>query len=761
MNRLSLFLLINFIIVGLVSVIYYYYNQECKTCKECPKCDDCPKCKDCPPCKDCPICPKCEDCQNCEKCLDCPKFDKIVKVTEPRDDNMDNDFIKKYITTIYPMLPDKDYNNNYWKTLDFYYTLNCYTDIYRKDDTSFYYPDDRNFRTANLMFANIIKSFEENTKNKKLLFRPSKTQYGNNYLGYDMINRSDFSYIPEIYNLNLLPLCSVGSSNDDDLRKRGIIRGLFVNRYNPDNVVISTAYCKTGTANTELATTDIPGVSLFLIRDGFKSNSLIEISHCDTSSPSNNISSMSFNTKTSKYGKWLYYTRGSGIFYNLGKTDFAYNKVHALLKLNGLTNSMDGYLKLVDKYGIDDDKNKTCTKDNTVQPYDFSDISYNNCCTQGHKPTDQIWCTNDVFLNHLMCCKNCPKVCSGDDISAPCNDCLFPSYRTWDWRAFLPIIPEKYKTEREQLAWILFASVNGSSEFNSRTKKEDYNLYKKQLLQFSNLGGNADGALQTLVMNNKLDSLQLTMQCNINGSYSIEIFTYNLDYDNGQQAPSIVMKNLFIANPLGDDKDKVQCTTIPNPLDTTKQLSLMKCGKLTWGEPYTMPIWSDNKEPLNVIKCPSDLNTIKCVSQDIVGCPEGNIYDNVDGDCQTNCQKNCNNIEYNPNNSIISASCLSMDGNYDDRNLDISYCDDQVNTCDGILHCGDCPIVQCENQDTVGCPKGNFYDSCNNVEYHPLSNYLIAQCQGSDSDDNYTTLYLGDCKDSISNCDGNLNCGDC
>ena len=755
MNRLSLFLLINFIILGVISGLFYN-NFSSKKCKDCTPCKECDKCK-CPECKLCPACP---DCSKCEKCQPCPKFDKPVMVSYPTDDNMDKDFIKKYITTIYPMLPQKDYNGDYWKTLDFYYTLNCYTDIYKDANTSFYYPDDKNFRTANPMFANIINSFEENTKTKKLLFKSAKTQYGNNYLGYDMLNKSDFSYIPEIYNLNLLPLCSVGSSNDVEIRKRGIIRGLFVNRYNPDNVFISTAYCTTGTANTELATTNIPGVSLFLIRDGFKSNSIIEISHCDTNSQSSNISNMNFNTKTSKYGHWIYYTRGSGIFYNLGKTDFAYNKVHALLKLNNFENSMEGYQKLVKLYGTDDDKNKKCNKDNSVQPYDFKDISYNECCTLGHSTTDQIWCTNDVLLNHLFCCKNCPNVCSGtDDISRPCQECLFPSYRTWDWRAFLPIIPEKYKTEEEQLAWVLYGSVNSTKEFNSRAKKEDYDLYNKQLLQFSNLGGNADGQLQILVKKNNLDSFQLTTQCNINGSYSIEIFTYNLDYDDsGQQAQSIMMKNLFTANPIGDDK--VQCTVIPNPRDPTKQSNLMKCGVLTWAEPYSLPMWSVGNQPLEIMKCPNDLETIKCEDQ-IIGCPGGNLYDKVDGDCQKDCQKNCNNIMYNPNNSILSASCMNPDGHYVDGTLDLTYCDGQVNSCDGILYCGDCPVIYCGSKDSPDCPPGDFYDSCQDIEYHLLSKRLFANCTNSSGDNNYTNLSLEDCKQDISNCDGNLNCGEC
>ena len=85
-----------------------------------------------------------------------------------------------------------------------------------------------------------------------------------------------------------------------------------------------------------------------MLDGGFKDNSWIEVTHCNTKLPaSTDLSGVTIDTQFAEYGRWFYYARGTGMYMNIGKTIVARNKVHALLLLNNLPNTMAGFTQLV------------------------------------------------------------------------------------------------------------------------------------------------------------------------------------------------------------------------------------------------------------------------------------------------------------------------------------------------------------------------------------------------------------------------------
>lgn len=162
------------------------------------------------------------------------------------------------------------------------------------------------------------------------------------------------TYYPAKYSIMQLPLSENWGGTASS---HGFLAALSVNRYSPPDATKmssegDSAYCVVGTANTEYgALMAMPGVTQYLLRDGFKSNAWIEIAHNDThyqSSNAGNLNEYTANDMLSNHcvtGKWLYGARGTGIWYNLGKTEVAQSKVDVV---RHVINMWDGKLRTLD-----------------------------------------------------------------------------------------------------------------------------------------------------------------------------------------------------------------------------------------------------------------------------------------------------------------------------------------------------------------------------------------------------------------------------
>lgn len=168
------------------------------------------------------------------------------------------------------------------------------------------------------------------------------------------------TYYPAKYEPIELPLAERW---DDPNSGGSFLAALSINRYSPafDPLRMSDqgdlGYCVTGTGVTEKkALANVPGVSSYLMRDGLKPGSWVEISHVDTHyakgegagsldyfSYEDGLANKCVNTSTSHgvvggpgSGHYHYVTRGSGIWLNLGLTEVAQNKVDSMrVVLNG------------------------------------------------------------------------------------------------------------------------------------------------------------------------------------------------------------------------------------------------------------------------------------------------------------------------------------------------------------------------------------------------------------------------------------------
>ena len=127
------------------------------------------------------------------------------------------------------------------------------------------------------------------------------------------------------------------------------VDGLFINRFNPTDLFgLNIGYCRTNTHKGQFAAVDgVDNISACHIgtRDkdgnilGFIDNEPIEFVHKFTHDRkgTQGMGMQFFDTMRVPFGDYLYYARGSGIFFNPGKVLNARNKIDAMRI--GLNNS--------------------------------------------------------------------------------------------------------------------------------------------------------------------------------------------------------------------------------------------------------------------------------------------------------------------------------------------------------------------------------------------------------------------------------------
>lgn len=579
--------------------------------------------------------------------------------------------ITNYLKTIYP-LTSRTFHNNYWKTLDFFWLLNCYND----ENTNTYFRDPSNTSQPNNLFETIRKLFIKNIGDSKSWLVKS----GNTY-----IQRNYFT--PEKYDFYTYPLCYPDK-----------IQGHSVNRYQLDYKDIIdngvSAYCKTGTGVSEIRHTEIPSVSEFNLVKGFKDNSYIEITHCSTGSDEpGDISGQSFHLTSCKdtgYGVFYYYTRGSGIFINLKTTLVCINKIDLIRQLgNGGLGSIDKIQTYMDMIAFMDNKTGTDTticnslcSGSKPEFYSIKNKSTNQGCTMDYN-NDMIWCTNDVALKRYNCCETSPNVCKYT-ANATDSACKFQGGQPIFWTALIPLIPEtiyntinKDRLKRQtQLAWILRGCVNGyeKQEFNQNLEglasspktplfpgewnPQDYvNLYNQHLAHFANLGGKFDVISEDLINASKYDTIQYTVQPEVTGGFAMEIYAKaNYFYTKSEQdacdtkppPSSKISDNYASIDVLGTNVTK--CKFVDN--NTNK---LLQCDKISWGQTYVFPKWNDGKSPYKLDSCqpiPPPSGDCKCFDCNRQECSSGECdicstwgnsgCDDVDsGGCYTTADQEC------------------------------------------------------------------------------------------------------------------------
>ena len=562
----------------------------------------------------------------------------VLSIKYPKD--IPGESLQDYILTLYPLMTKEEYPEDYWKTLDFVYALPCYKEMSK--DQTLYVPSVTGKRSQ--LFSLMRDAFIESIEHPwyKISNDGSMTVRGT-------------IIPPQLYDYYGSALCFLSSKKTRIFT--GKILGYIINRYLPETPLKSTAYCMTGTAKTELEKLG-SNVSKFLIRDGFKDNAWIEVTNCNTQQDDEKtIGNMNVQTEA-KYGRFFYYSRGSGMFMNLGKTMAATNKVDMIRVLNGYPNTLEGFKKMVVKYN--NIRLSTEPNNRGANYFEKETCAQNRSMDGSNK--DSIWCFNDP--SHYY--EECKNIIDTDKVSENDN-CFFSGAKTYFPKIFEDKIPKKYTNDTDKLAWLLYVCVNGDS---GMSRIDNY-----RISSIANLGAGGDDAIRELMKAKCLDSIQLTVQPDVSGGHGFEIITYGLDYEivghpcKYQLLSKMNSGKLATIDPVSGTKET--CKVVPNPENSSN--NIFQCGKISWAQPFTMPTWKD--APYKPQKCQQD-STITCNSQNNNGCPGGSYL----GSCD---------LKYSPSTNVLSGNCKDSKGNNKLNNFVVPPgC--RPNNCDGSLKCGPC-----------------------------------------------------------------------
>ena len=463
-------------------------------------------------------------------------------ISYPEDLSNNNQIIcDRLLQTLYPLFKEDKPSKNLWKTLDFFYgagDLNSYVLNY---NSSIGYPSQNNITP---IVKSILSFFRQNVPSNKRSLN-------------DNFNKSSHtSYVSELFDIVSYPFTGSNQINSVD--------GYFINRFDPNDLFgKNIAFCRTGTHNAEFSIVDkVTNTSAYYIgiRDqtgeilGFKDNVPIEYAHIYTHHSPNNIDEQFFDTMSAGFGDFLYYARGSGLFFNPKKILHARNKIDAAriaLHYSKMTptvsgwnnsitdvrgdenknknpyyqkcqNTFQGFLNLVKMWGVDkeiilSDDNKNGTIPSTNYPDFLSNTLKLSCTENGYKygGNEGFWCPGVPILLQYHCCiksggTQCEKGGSESsflsDDSDECN--LTTSFNSYiSWRAFINFVPKNLPdntlldTDEMKLAWLLYVSCNGidkiSGMFNNPWDETILNpsqiiLLTQTVAWLANLGGIGD-----------------------------------------------------------------------------------------------------------------------------------------------------------------------------------------------------------------------------------------------------------------------------
>ena len=513
------------------------------------------------------------------------------KINKPNTlSTADQTTVDKLLQTLYPLYKTDTPSQDFWKTLDFFYSAgNLVQGSFASNQSSgIGYPNSSNMSPIT---KTILNSFRLGiTSNKHALD--------------DNFNRLPHtSYSAELLDIISYPFTGAEETNSVD--------GYFVNRFNPDDLFgKNIGFCRTGTHDAEFAVVDnVKGISAYYIGIrgtdgeimGFKNNEPIEFVHVYTHHNPSKIGEQFFDTMYAGFGDYLYYARGSGIFINPGKVLNARNKIDAMrvaLHHSKMTptvkgwndsdnaprgdqskdknkyyqkcpNTFIGFLNLVNMWGTDKEiklinDGSDYTMPSRAYP-DFIDDQKPLSCTEGYTYGGNVgfWCPGNPIAMQYFCCsdKNNKDVCkdgksSGTFQSGSDKLCELTTSVGSDvsWRMLAKLVPPKLpdntelNTDENKLAWLLYVSCNGINKTSGMFANPwipDQTLNTKQISLLTqmvawlgNVGGIGDDAYivpmkYTALDNNGkrlFDTCIMAGQPEASGCLATEIMT--LQYDN-------------------------------------------------------------------------------------------------------------------------------------------------------------------------------------------------------------------------------------
>ena len=196
--------------------------------------------------------------------------------------------VKDYVMGNYPLLQKKNYHEDFWKSLDFFWNTTCF-DISGTPPGGrglAYIPDPQQTQKGNAVFRYMIKQFDDaggpvkwvNFTPKLSYISPDTKNAGFTYSVNDSATKTGTKTI-DVFDIYMYPLCTWHTTPQNIAKVNGVV----VNRYPPGHKrVQAISYALKDTANKVIKKEVIPGVDQIHLNEGFKSHSMIEIAHCDT-----------------------------------------------------------------------------------------------------------------------------------------------------------------------------------------------------------------------------------------------------------------------------------------------------------------------------------------------------------------------------------------------------------------------------------------------------------------------------------------------
>ena len=436
-----------------------------------------------------------------------PAPSKKYTIPKPADLSSTNQTqMDAYLQTLYPMFGSAKPSKNLWKTLDFFYNAQTLSSgqFQKNNDAGIGFP--QNSANMNPLIKTTLNGFRNSVPTDKRMLDGSFQQ------------RYTSSYAAQV-----LDVVSYPFTGPEDLTS---VDGTFINRFDPDNLFgKNIGFCRTGTHQAEFAVVDgATGTSACYLGTrgsngeilGFKDNQPLEFVHKFTHSTPNDVGTQFFDTMKEGFGDFLYYSRGSGLFFNPGKVLNARNKIDAMriaLNHSKMTptvsgwndnpgtprgdqsklknpyygkcdNSIEGFRNLVKTWGTDKeitlggDGSNYGTMNNINYP-DFLNTTDKLSCTEAgysYGSSTGFWCPGVPIAMQYHCCigagdknKCAQGASSGSYISGTDSVCKLTMSPGSDisWRAFTKLVPSalpdgtKLITDEDKLTWLLYVCCNG------------------------------------------------------------------------------------------------------------------------------------------------------------------------------------------------------------------------------------------------------------------------------------------------------------
>jgi len=569
--------------------------------------------------------------------------------------------VQRYIFSNYPKISKDLCSPDFWKTLDFVWNMTC-TDSVTPDAQS-YIPNPSKTNKGNAVFRHIVRQFQmaivPDQTCKWLTFSPdlntikdSTPTAGFTYKPTDSFVKMGNISLP-LFDMYLLPLCSWHMNSSLSSK----VNAIAVNRYPQGHLrTRALAYAAPGTANEIISPGVLPGVDSVIINSGFKSNSSVEVIHCDTHLTSMassldclNSCDLLGNTCGSHgppgvgYGKWVYYARGSGLFTNLGKTIVFQNKIDAIM---GSINVWDGK-DARDKGAYVDDAYKgtlkgtfdsskleswqrfVADKDGTVK-LALQTLLTGSCLSPPPigkkipgKPTtakisllDSDQRKNNCYdylgigtenYNTGPCASNAKYPCIYDakTPSNKCNETVVALWWFWaddgshqgNWGLLAPLAPQKFTEPSDICAWVLWACVNG---YDFATNPEGYSWGDAVTNKYLNSNFNPKQSADNSIM---LNSFLSNMS---NSGYTTDDFLINLanymKLDSVQLTTSQILGNvigfeIFIFSGTVNNKNSDSAAWVCDRVDNDANMECI-------GSPGEKSNWLGGEKSLFFLKDP-------------------------------------------------------------------------------------------------------------------------------------------------------------